>query len=64
MAQNSDEVKDAISASVLPVGSSRMKRHADWSITLNAHVEDLPEELILKITTVQLTKINLLQPLG
>lgn len=37
-AQNSDEVKAAIEASVLPVGSSRIKRHSDWSITANAFV--------------------------
>ena len=37
-AQNSDDVKAAIEASVLPVGSSRIKRHSDWSITANAFV--------------------------
>jgi len=37
-AQNSDEVKAAIEASVLPVGSSRMKRNSNWSITANAYV--------------------------
>ena len=38
VAQNSDEVKAAIEASVLPVGSSRIKRSSDYSITLNAYV--------------------------
>lgn len=38
VAQNSDEVKDAISASVLPVGSSRVKRNSNWSVTMNAFV--------------------------
>lgn len=37
-AQNSDDVKSAIQASVLPVGSSRIKRHSNWSITANAFV--------------------------
>lgn len=37
-AQNSDEVKAAIEASVLPVGSSRIKRNSNWSITANAFV--------------------------
>ena len=37
-AQSSDEVKAAIEASVLPVGSSRIKRYAKFSIGLNAFV--------------------------
>ena len=37
-AQTSDEVKAAIEASVLPVGSSRIKRHSRYSISLNAYV--------------------------
>lgn len=38
VAENSDQVKAAIESSVLPVGSSRMKRYAEFSITLNAYV--------------------------
>lgn len=37
-AKTSDEVKAAIEASVLPVGSSRIKRHSRYSISLNAYV--------------------------
>jgi hypothetical protein len=37
-AQSSDEVKNAIEASVLPVGSSSIKRNSNWSISLNAYV--------------------------
>lgn len=37
-AQNSDEVKDAIQAAVLPVGSSRIKRYSDFSVMANAYV--------------------------
>ena len=37
-AQSSDEVKKAIEASVLPVGSSAMKRNSKCSIMLNAYV--------------------------
>lgn len=37
-AENSDEVKAAIEASVLPVGSSRTKRHSNWSLTANSFV--------------------------
>lgn len=37
-AQNSDEVKAAIQDAVLPVGSSRIKRYANFSIGLNAFV--------------------------
>ncbi len=37
-AQSSDEVKQAIEASVLPAGSSAVKRNSSWSIALNAYV--------------------------
>lgn len=37
-AQNSDEVKKALEASVLPVGSSSIKRNSNWSLSLNAYV--------------------------
>jgi hypothetical protein len=37
-AQSSDEVKKAIEASALPVGSSSMKRNSQFSIFLNANV--------------------------
>lgn len=37
-AQSSDEVKKAIEASVLPVGSSAIKRNSNWSISVNAYV--------------------------
>ena len=37
-AQNSDEVKAAIQAAVLPVGSSRIKRYSDFSVMANAYV--------------------------
>jgi len=37
-AQSSDEVKNAIEASVLPVGSSSIKRNSNWSISINAYV--------------------------
>lgn len=37
-AQSSDEVKKAIEASVLPVGSSSIKRNSSWTISLNAYV--------------------------
>jgi|GEM_PF-3150636 len=37
-AENSDEVKAAIEASVLPVGSSRAKRYSNWSLTVNSFV--------------------------
>jgi hypothetical protein len=37
-AQTSDEVKKAIEATVLPVGSSAMKRNSNWSIMMNAYV--------------------------
>jgi len=37
-AQSSDEVKNAIEASVLPVGSSSIKRNSAWSISLNGYV--------------------------
>jgi hypothetical protein len=37
-AQSSDEVKKAIEASALPVGSSAMKRNSSFSIFLNAYV--------------------------
>jgi hypothetical protein len=37
-AQSSDEVKKAIEASVLPVGSSAIKRNTSFSIMLNAYV--------------------------
>lgn len=37
-AQSSDEVKQALDASVLPVGSSSIKRNSNWSISINAYV--------------------------
>lgn len=37
-AQSSDEVKNAIEASVLPVGGSSIKRNSNWSISVNAYV--------------------------
>ncbi len=37
-AQNSDEVKEAITAVVLPVGSSSIKRNSKFNISLNAYV--------------------------
>lgn len=37
-AQTSDEVKQAIEASVLPVGSSSIKRKSAWSISINSYV--------------------------
>ncbi len=37
-AKSSEEVKNAIEASVLPVGSSAVKRYSKWSITANAYV--------------------------
>jgi hypothetical protein len=37
-AQSSEEVKQALDASVLPVGSSSIKRTSSWSISLNAFV--------------------------
>lgn len=37
-AQSSDEVKQALDASVLPVGSSAIKRKSAWSISVNGYV--------------------------
>jgi hypothetical protein len=37
-AQSSDEVKQALDASVLPVGSSAIKRKSAWSISINGYV--------------------------
>ncbi|MFN8354703.1 MAG: hypothetical protein U0Y10_09665 [Spirosomataceae bacterium] len=37
-AQSSDEVKQALEASVLPVGSSVIKRKSAWSISVNGYV--------------------------
>jgi hypothetical protein len=37
-AQSSDEVKQALEASVLPVGSSSIKRKSAWNISLNSYV--------------------------
>jgi len=37
-AQSSDEVKQAMEASVLPVGSSAIKRNSSWSISINGYV--------------------------
>jgi len=37
-AQNSDEVKEAIAAVVLPAGSSSIKRNSSFNISLNAYV--------------------------
>lgn len=37
-AESSEQVKAAIESSVLPVGSSRIKRHSCFSISLNAYV--------------------------
>ena len=37
-AQNSDEVKNAIEAAVLPVGSSSIKRETPFNISLNAYI--------------------------
>ncbi|HCC52267.1 MAG TPA: hypothetical protein DEQ30_09605 [Porphyromonadaceae bacterium] len=37
-AQSSDEVKQVIEASALPVGSSAMKRNSNWSVMLNAYI--------------------------
>lgn len=37
-AQSSDEVKKAIEASVLPAGSSAIKRNSNWSVSINAYV--------------------------
>lgn len=37
-AQSSDEVKKALEASVLPVGSSSIKRNSAWSISINSYV--------------------------
>jgi len=37
-AESSDDVKKAIEASVLPVGSSSIKRNSAWSISVNAYV--------------------------
>lgn len=37
-AENSDEVKAAIEASVLPAGSSAIKRNSNWSVSVNAYV--------------------------
>lgn len=37
-ARNSNEAKRAIEEAVLPVGSSQIKRNADFSISLNAYV--------------------------
>lgn len=36
-AKDSNEMKEAIAASVLPVGSSRIKRYSSFSISLNAY---------------------------
>jgi hypothetical protein len=37
-AQSSDEVKQALEASVLPVGSSSIKRSSKWSFSINSYV--------------------------
>ncbi|MCW3082727.1 MAG: hypothetical protein JWP12_93 [Bacteroidetes bacterium] len=37
-AQSPEEIESVIEASALPAGSSRTKKHADWSIDLNAFV--------------------------
>ena len=37
-AENSDQVKDAIDAVALPVGSSRIKRESSFNVALNAYV--------------------------
>ncbi len=37
-AQSPEEIESVIEASALPAGSSRTKKHADWSIDLNAYV--------------------------
>lgn len=37
-AQSSSEVQQAIQSAVLPVGSSRIKRYSNFSVTLNAYV--------------------------
>lgn len=37
-AQSSDEVKQALNASVLPVGSYSIKRKTNWSFSINAYV--------------------------
>jgi len=37
-AQSSDEMKEAIEASILPVGSSAIKRNSAWSSSINAYV--------------------------
>jgi hypothetical protein len=37
-AQNSDDVKNAIEAAVLPVGSASIKRETDFNISLNAFI--------------------------
>lgn len=37
-ANNSDEVKKAIEAAVLPVGSASIKRETPWNISLNAYI--------------------------
>lgn len=37
-AQSSEEVKLALEASVLPMGSSAIKRNSAWSFSINAYV--------------------------
>lgn len=64
-AQSSDEVKQALDASVLPVGSSAIKRKSAWSISVNGYVggfygkaHTTSQDTVRNISTNKLDTVN------
>ncbi len=64
-AESSEEVKKAIEASALPVGSSAMKRNSNWGIMLNAYVGGYYGSTFQnKEETIRILSFGLYAPIG
>lgn len=63
-AQSSDEVKEALEASVLPVGSSSIKRKTNWSFSINAYVGAFWSYKNTAVSQDSIPSLGLAAPIG
>lgn len=63
-AQSSDEVKEALDASVLPVGSASIKRKTNWSFSINAYVGAYWSYKNTAISKDSIPSLGLAAPIG
>jgi|GEM_PF-1958431 len=63
-AQSSDEVKKALDASVLPVGSASIKRKTDWSFSINAYVGAFWSYKNTAVSKDSIPSLGLAAPIG